>query len=133
MDVLAALVQRMDPLNEAVGRAVAWLSLAMVAIAGGSLVVRARGPARETGRQPGPFLLKAVIPMFGDGMIPGGTVLHPEPEHGRMPWTRGRSFAMAHRQFARYVRASRPARASSSPAAANRSRASCRSSPASAC
>jgi TRAP-type mannitol/chloroaromatic compound transport system permease small subunit len=40
MDLLAALVQRIDRLNEAVGRAVAWLSLAMVLTA--SVVVVGR-------------------------------------------------------------------------------------------
>ena len=40
MNVLAALVQRIDRLNEAVGRTVAWLSLAMVLIAGFVVVAR---------------------------------------------------------------------------------------------
>ena len=40
MAVLAALVQRIDGLNEAIGRAVSWLSLAMVLIAGFVVVAR---------------------------------------------------------------------------------------------
>jgi TRAP-type mannitol/chloroaromatic compound transport system permease small subunit len=40
MDVLAALVRRVDRLNEATGRAVAWLSLAMVLIAAFVVVAR---------------------------------------------------------------------------------------------
>jgi TRAP-type mannitol/chloroaromatic compound transport system permease small subunit len=40
MDQMAALVRRIDRLNEAIGRAVAWLSLAMVLIAGFVVVAR---------------------------------------------------------------------------------------------
>jgi TRAP-type mannitol/chloroaromatic compound transport system permease small subunit len=40
MDLLAALVRRVDQLNEAIGRAVAWLSLAMVLIAAFVVVAR---------------------------------------------------------------------------------------------
>ncbi len=40
MDVVAVLVRRIDRLNEAIGRAVAWLSLAMVLIAGFVVVAR---------------------------------------------------------------------------------------------
>ena len=40
MDVVAALVRRIDRLNEAIGRAVSWLSLAMVLIAGFVVVAR---------------------------------------------------------------------------------------------
>ncbi len=40
MDLLAALVQRIDRLNERVGRTVSWLSLAIVVIAGFVVVAR---------------------------------------------------------------------------------------------
>jgi TRAP-type mannitol/chloroaromatic compound transport system permease small subunit len=40
MDLLAALARRIDRLNEAVGRAVSWASLAMVVIAGFVVVAR---------------------------------------------------------------------------------------------
>jgi TRAP-type mannitol/chloroaromatic compound transport system permease small subunit len=40
MQMVAALVRRIDRLNEAIGRAVAWLSLAMVLLAGFVVVAR---------------------------------------------------------------------------------------------
>jgi TRAP-type mannitol/chloroaromatic compound transport system permease small subunit len=40
MEVVAALVRRIDRLNEAIGRAVAWLSLAMVLIAAFVVIAR---------------------------------------------------------------------------------------------